>query len=556
MAEGFPESLEIPLGKRTKRYRLFEMMPGMLSWFVLLLPIILTLLDPSSRLAAVFILFFMMGWFYRAVAMAFRTIQGYRRMKTSETIAWLDWLSDIDQPKVAIKKLEKKQDLLDKLQKTHLENLRQYVSDETLNDLAPKNIVHLVIVPMWKESYDVVKPTIQSVLDSNYDSKKVILVIGHEERGGSVPKETAHRLIKEFGPKFMHADVFEHSLQPKEVTGKGGNITWAAEQILPYFKKHNIEHNRVLLTSLDADNRPHVDYLAHISYSYILTKDRKHHSYQPLALYTNNIWDVPAAMRVLAVGNSFFTITQATRPHMLRNFSSHAQSLDALIETGWWSARTVVEDGHQYWRSFFRFGGNYEVIPVYSPIYQDAVLSDSYKETLIAQFVQVRRWAYGVSDIPYIANLGFRRKKNRIVPLSVFIPKFFRLLDTHVSWATVSLLLLLAARVPLLISPDVNKSIVAHQLPLIASYAQTLALGGIVIAIFLSMKLLPPRPAAYKKRRTILMLAQWVLLPITSIIYGSFAGLNAQTRLLFGKYLDKFDLTHKAIKVHKNVERQ
>lgn len=114
-------------------------------------------------------------------------------------------------------------------------------------------------------------------------------------------------------------------------------------------------------------------------------------------------------MRVLAVGNSF-TITQATRPHMLRNFSSHAQSLDALIETGWWSARTVVEDGHQYWRSFFRFGGNYEAIPVYSPIYQDAVLSDSYKETLIAQFVQVRRWAYGVSDIPYIANLGFRRK--------------------------------------------------------------------------------------------------------------------------------------------------
>ena len=114
-----------------------------------------------------------------------------------------------------------------------------------------------------------------------------------------------------------------------------------------------------------------------------------------------------------------------------------------------------------------------------------------------------------------------------------------------------SLLLLLAARIPLLISPEVNKSIVAHQLPLIASYAQTLALGGIVIAVFLSMKLLPPRPPEYKKRRTILMLAQWVLLPVTSILYGSFAGLNAQTRLLIGKYLDKFDLTHKAIKNRK-----
>lgn len=552
----FPEELEIPAGKRTLRYRLFEMLPGSLSWFVLLLPIILTLLDPTSRLAAVFILFFMMGWFYRAVAMAYRTIQGYNRMKASEKISWQDWLLDVENPQKALKELQGQAKALNSRQKVHLDNLKHYVDDDELNDLAPSDITHLVIVPMWKESYEVVKPTIQSILDSNYDPKKIILVIGYEERGGAVPKSTAQRLIREFGKNFMHAAAYEHEVQPNEVTGKGGNITWAAEQILPYFKKNKIDYNSVLVTTLDADNRPHVDYLAHITYSYILTKDRKHHSYQPLALYTNNIWDVPAAMRVLAVGNSFFTITQSTRPHMLRNFSSHAQSLDALIETGWWSTRTVVEDGHQYWRSFFRFGGNYEVIPIYSPIYQDAVLSDTYKQTLIAQFVQVRRWAYGASDIPYIANLGFRTKKNRRVPMSIFLPKFFRLLDTHVSWATVSLLLLLAARVPLLITPQVNKSIVAHQLPLIASYAQTLALAGIVMAIFLSTKLLPPRPDAYKKRRNIVMLAQWVLLPVTSIIYGSFAGLSAQTRLLFGRYLDKFDLTHKAVKTHKSTAKK
>ena len=551
MVDTFPESLEIPVGKRTLRYRLFEMLPGTLSWSVLLLPIILTLIDPSSRLAAVFILFFMMAWFYRAVGIAFRTMQGYTRMKTSEKVPWQQWLEDIESPQAKIKYFESKTTELSKLEKLHFDNLRHYVSDSLLNDLSPKDIVHLVIVPMWKESYEVVKPTIQSLLDSKYDPKKIMLVIAYEERGGAVPKATAKRLVKEFGAKFMHSAVFEHTLQENEVTGKDGNITWAAKQILPYFKEHNIEHNRVLLTSLDADNRPHPDYIAHLTYSYILTKDRKHHSYQPLALYTNNIWDVPAAMRVLAVGNSFFTITQATRPHLLRNFSSHAQSLDALIETKWWSTRTVVEDGHQYWRSFFCFKGNYDVTPIYAPIYQDAVLSDTYRATLFAQFVQVRRWAYGASDIPYIANLGFRRKKNRIVPLSKFFPRFFRLLDTHVSWATVSLLLLLAARIPLLISPEVNKSIVAHQLPLIASYAQTLALGGIVIAVFLSMKLLPPRPPEYKKRRTILMLAQWVLLPVTSILYGSFAGLNAQTRLLIGKYLDKFDLTHKAIKNRK-----
>ncbi len=545
MATTFPAEFEIPVGKRTLKYRLFEILPGALSWFILFLPIILTFIDTTSRLAAVFILFFMMGWFYRSVGIAFRTLQGYKRMKESAKVPWKQWLKDLDSPEKAINRLSLEKKSLSSRERNHLLNLRTYAADGDLHDIAPKDLMHLVIVPMWKESYEVVQPTIQSLVDSHYDTKQVILVIAYEERGGEIPEQTAHRLMKEFGDKFHYATTTKHKVLKNEVVGKGGNITWAAREILPYFDKHKIEYKNVLVTTLDADNRPHPDYFAHLSYSYVLTNDRKHHSFQPLALYTNNIWDVPAAMRVLAVGNSFFTITQSVRPHLLRNFSSHAQSLDALVETDWWSVRTVVEDGHQFWRSYFAFKGNHQVVAIYSPVYQDAVLSDTYRATLKDQFTQVSRWAYGASDIPYIANLGFRRKKNRVVPLSSFIPKFFRLLDTHVSWATASLLLLLAARIPLLIGPQSNKSIVAHQLPIIASYAQTLALAGLIISVFLSMKLLPPRPERYKRHRSIFMLAQWVLLPITSIIYGSFAGLYSQTRLLLGKYLDKFALTHK-----------
>lgn len=544
----FSAELEVPIGKRSFKYRLFEILPGALSWSILLLPIILSIIDPSSRLAAIFVLFFMMSWFYRAVGMAFRTVQGYGRMKASAKVPWQNWLADIDNPAASISRMEKNYKLLSRNERIHLVNLKEYIKDPQLHNLRASDMVQFVIVPMWKESYEVVAPTIQSLIDSNYNTKQIILVIANEERGGDVPRATAKRLIKEFGKAFLYAKAIEHHDLPNEVIGKGGNVTWAARSMLAYFKENDINPERVMVTTLDADNRPHPDYFAHLAYAYILTKDRKHHSYQPLALYTNNIWDVPAAMRVLAVGNSFFTITQSVRPHVLRNFSSHAQSLDALIETDFWSVRTVVEDGHQFWRSYFAFHGNHNVVSIYSPVYQDAVLSDTYRATLKAQFIQVRRWAYGASDIPYIANLGFRTKKHRLVPLWDFILKFFRLLDTHVSWATVALLLLLAARIPLLLGPRADKSIVAHQLPIIASYAQTLAMIGLFISIFLSMKLLPPRPARYKRRRTFGMLLQWVLLPITSIIYGSLAALNSQTRLILGKYLDKFDLTHKAIK--------
>lgn len=68
---------------------------------------------------------------------------------------------------------------------------------------------------------------------------------------------------------------------------------------------------------------------------------------------------------------------------------------------------------------------------------------------------------------------------------------------------------------------------------------------GILVSIFVSFKLLPPRPERYKKSRNVLMVLQWALMPVIAIVYSSMASYNAQTHLLLGKYLDKFDVTEK-----------
>jgi hypothetical protein len=80
------------------------------------------------------------------------------------------------------------------------------------------------------------------------------------------------------------------------------------------------------------------------------------------------------------------------------------------------------------------------------------------------------------------------------------------------------------------------------------SYLQRAAMIGLFVTIFLSLRLLPPRPARYKRRRTVGMVAQWLLMPFTAIGYNATASLNAQTHLLLGKYLDKFDVTEKSIR--------
>ena len=311
-----------------------------------------------------------------------------------------------------------------------------------------------------------------------------------------------------------------------------------------YIHKNQIDPLKVIVTTLDSDNRPHEHYLNALTYLYTMCEDPVYVSFQPIPMFTNNIWDAPAPMRVIATGNSFWNIILSLRPHMLRNFSSHAQSMQTLIDTNYWSVRTIVEDGHQFWRTYFRYDGRHDVYPLYLPIYQDAVLSNTYIKTLKAQFIQIRRWAWGASDVAYVADKGFFQP-NR-VPRMDLIFKFFRILEGHVSWASAPLILALAAFIPSTIDPE---NFAANQLPLIASRIQTIALAGIFVTLFLSLKMLPPRPKRYKAHRNIFMIAQWVLLPLTTIVYSSMAALYSQTRLMLKKYIGKFDTTDKAVVV-------
>jgi hypothetical protein len=196
------------------------------------------------------------------------------------------------------------------------------------------------------------------------------------------------------------------------------------------------------------------------------------------------------------------------------------------------------------------FNGNYAVIPMYIPIYQDAVLSNTLIKTLKAQFIQLRRWMYGASDIAYMASQLFTRQ--RTIPFWNGFVWFVRALDGYVTAASVSIIVAVGAWIPLLINNQAYHDIVAHQLPDVVSTLQRVALIGLVILVFQAFKLLPPRPARYKRHRTIGMVLQWVLMPVTAIVYLSFAALNAQGRLLLGKYLDRFDVTDKA--THESVK--
>jgi len=543
------DDIEIPLGKRTFQYRLFEMLPAICSYGALILLVVLALFYPL--LAVIYLMLVIITLLVKAVGIAYRTIQGRARLDRAQKVDWKARLAELEDPVSSYEKSNAADGSFGAL--AHHENLRlMAAAPETFP--RPSEIYNAVIIAAYNEAYEVLEPTIQSLIDTTYDKRRLIVVLAYEQRGGAGIKKTAQRLQRKFKGEFFTFQLVEHPKDlPNEVIGKGGNITYAGKFLKDWLPTVGIEYKDVIVTTLDSDNRPHKAYFDYLTYEYIVHEDRKHLSYQPVSLFFNNIWDAPAPMRVVATGNSFWNIISSMRPHTLRNFASHSQPMDALVEMNFWSTRTIVEDGHQYWRSYFYFNGNYAVTPLHVPIYQDAVMSNTYLKTLKAQFIQLRRWAYGASDVPYVATRIFTR--NRTVPFLNGFAHLVRLIDGHVTLACVSILVAFGGWVPLLINSEAARiDPIVHQLPDTVSMIQRVAMIGLFITVFLSFKMLPPRPARYKRHRNVFMLAQWILMPITSIFYSALAGLNAQGHLFLGKYLDKFDVTEKA--THQSVARE
>jgi len=527
--------IEIPFEKdRHGHYRFFEILPGLLSYFMLALPVILSIINVT--LAAVFIFVYLLINFTRGIAGAIRGLHGFHVMRTHQKLPWANMLHELETGEV---------DPRAKRLKWHRAEVRRAHDGERPLLMPPSEVIHAIIIATYQESEEVLRPTIESVLASDYDMKKVILVLAYEERGGPQTEKQAQRLMAEYRASFKDTLAIKHPAgMSGEIIGKGGNVTYAGRELQKYLKKRRIDPVRVMVTTLDADNRPDKNYLNALTYAYTAAPDPIHASYQPVSIYTNNIWDAPAPMRVIATGNSLFNLVVSLRTHALRNFSSHAQPMAALIETDFWSVRTIVEDGHQFWRSYFTFEGRYRVLPLHLPISQDAVLAEGYRKTLRAQFVQLRRWTYGASDVAYVVEQGFYRKNN--VPKFDLWTKFWRLLEGHVTWAVGPILVAVSGFVPSFFN---HKNIAVYEVPLIVSRVQTVGIVALIITVFMALRTLPPKPTRYKRHRTIFMVLQWVYFPITTLFYNSLAAFNSQTRLIFRRYLTKFDVTEKAVVV-------
>ncbi|OGZ66422.1 MAG: hypothetical protein A3C50_02525 [Candidatus Staskawiczbacteria bacterium RIFCSPHIGHO2_02_FULL_43_16] len=477
-------------------YRLLEILPGVLSLGTLLGVFIFSWLAPAW--VAIFIICFSFYYLLRILYFSLHQVLGYFKVKR-----------------------HLKEDWLQKLKKH--------------KGSSWKKIYHVVILPTYKEGSAIIKESLDSLLAADYPKEKLIVVLALEERAGEMFNRAAKKIQAQYQNKFFAFLTVAHpSNVPGEIAGKGSNVAWAGKAVKEFIDARNIPYEDILVSSFDIDTKVYPQYFSCLTWYYVTEKNPQRASYQPVPVYNNNIWEASFFTRVVSTSNTFWQMIQQERSEKLTTYSSHAIVATVFFEVGY-PANVVCDDSRIFWRAYLHYDGHYRAVPMYYLVSMDAVASTNIFKTTLNQYKQQRRWAWGCAEIPYVM-FGFLQNKE--IPLREKIHHIYTLLDGYWSWATAALLLFVLGWLPIFLGGDqFNFSVLSFNLPILTSRIMTVSLVGMLISAIMSTMLLPPLPRGMNQFKKVAVFVQWVFLPVILIVFGSFPALDAQIRLMLGRYM-------------------
>lgn len=503
--------------------RLLEIVPGLISWAIILGPVWLSFSYPW--LVAYFVLTFDFYMLCRSMWLGVTVIIGFRRVRKVERTDWLARLRDEDFTPVAGAGVPT-------------------ISPEAGSDPAPawREMIQLALIPTYTESLEKLRETVRALAEADWPrERKICAIITREtDEGGIANVATLRGEFSEAFAEFIH---ILDPLEPGIVVGKSSAMAWGGRYLYRLLvRERGMDPSRILITDLDADFRVHPRYFSYLAWMHLRDPNRATQLYQPIPYFHNNIWEAPVLLRLFAAVLTQLQLWRNVMPEKLVSFSSYSTTLAMVHEVGYWATDAIPEDSRFYWKSYFTYGDRFRAVPLFIPIYGDAVRARSYWRSMIVQYTQARRWAWGVTDIPYVVQNAFRHPEISLLSRSWRIANLFW---EHISWAIGPFVVTFGAVIPLLLNPAFGQTILGQNLPLFASTMLSAAFVALAVMIFVENAIVPPRPKSWGPVTRIISYLQWLGLPVVGILFSNLPALDAQTRLLTGRYLE-YRVTEKA----------
>jgi cellulose synthase/poly-beta-1,6-N-acetylglucosamine synthase-like glycosyltransferase len=476
-----------------KTRRALEIMPGFVSWTLILFPVWGSFFLPT--ILAYFILFFDVYWFYKSFSLAITAFIASQKIKKAEKENWLK-------------------------QASRLPNF--------------KKVTHVVIIPNYKESIEKLRETIKSLGNQTFPTKRIYVVLAMEKREENA-KEKADILIKEFQYKF--GDVFAsfHPDLPGEVKGKSSNEAFAGQEAYKKLVgKKIIDLNFATISSVDADSIFDKQYYSYLAHSFIKDDKRYNKFWQSANVNYNNFWSVPAPVRIIAFFGSLWRTGLLIQGDRLISNSTYSLSFKLLNEIGYWDTDVIPEDYRIFFKAFYKKSGNMWMEPIFLKTSMDAPLSSGYVNSLRNKYHQERRWSWGVSDD------GLFIKWWLTVPNVPFFRKTMLILNVlidHFMWPVNWFIITIAANVMPFVNPVFSRTTLGYNLPKLAGLILTLCLFATLAMIIIDFRN-RPKGTGPSKRKQLLFPLEFLLLPVVGFFLGALPALISHTQLMFGKRLE------------------
>lgn len=476
-----------------KSQRLFEIIIPAFSWLLITFPLWLSFWHPA--VVAYFIIAFDIYWFFKSTTLAYYAIWSYLTMAAHTKIDWFK---------------------------------------EAKSIINWKKIHHIVIIPEYKEPYKILDQTINNLAKQTFPLKQIALVLATEERDKEA-ESTIKILKQKYGKKFGNFWVTKHPILAGEIAGKSSNMAFAGRFAHKKCKQLGWDESLTTVTSADADAQLHPSYYSYLTYKFLTDLDRDYHFYQTGIMYYSNIWEVPLPIRVINTIGSMFSLSLLKQGKRLINYSTYSLSLKTVAEVGFWSVDIIPEDYHLFFKTYFAKGEKVRAIPIFLPTLVQAAQSSTLKKTLINQYEQQKRWAWGVSDLPNVIRNYFLHPEIGIIDRTT---RLFYVLETHIVWPTNWFILTLGSTLPTLVNPYFARTVLGHNLSQISSFILTISAILLLMVIIVDTKTRPKRPDHFPRWKTPLLFMQWISLPVVSFFLSALPGLDAHTRLMLGKRLE------------------
>ena len=111
-----------------------------------------------------------------------------------------------------------------------------------------------------------------------------------------------------------------------------------------YMEMEELDDHMTFVSTIDTDTLVETNFFLIVSYVFLSTEHNQNAIYQYTPVYANNWHKGTFFARLIAMGTTFWQLSESQNPEFYRNFAVYGQSLYCLKKADFWSLTSIVED--------------------------------------------------------------------------------------------------------------------------------------------------------------------------------------------------------------------